>query len=84
MNRQQFRDEARAALIRVAPEVGAAVAEEILNAPAVQRWFDGFERRNPRGIVARFRRWRGKARGLSPEERVDLEEFLRERAHQRR
>lgn len=77
MNRAQLRDEARAALVRAAPDVAVKVAERVVESRAVQRWFDSIERRRPRGLVALVRRLRGKRRGLDEQELRELEELMR-------
>ena len=64
----------------MAPDLASHVVETILNGPLLQRWFDSIEARRPRGIVALVRRLRGKDRGLTPEQRQQLEQLLRNRA----
>lgn len=59
------------------PGLAAHVVESIVNSAPLQRWFDNIERKRPRGLVALFRRLRGKDRGLTDEQREQLEEFLR-------
>jgi hypothetical protein len=77
MNRSTLKNIAKDQLIGAAPDVSAKVIGAILEAPRVQKWFDGFEQRNPRGLVALVRRLRGQQRGLSDVERRQLAELLR-------
>ena len=76
MNRAELKDAARAAIVNQAPGLAVGIAERIIESPAAQRWFDSIERRRPRGIVAFVRRLRGKKRGLTDEQRAELEKLV--------
>lgn len=84
MSRARLIWEAQRMLRDMAPELAAGAAEAIIGSGPMQRWFDSIERRRPRGLVALFRRLRGKDRGLTPEQRDQLEEFLRAKLSERR
>ena len=76
MTREQLKDEARAAILKQAPSLAVGIAEKLIESPAAQRWFDSIERRRPRGIVAFVRRLRGKQRGLTDDQRAELERLV--------
>jgi hypothetical protein len=84
MNREQIKSEVREAARRVLPGLGVAALDGIISSPSIQQWFDGIERKRPRGIVAWVRRLRGKQRGLTDGQRVELEEYIRLLASGRR
>jgi hypothetical protein len=71
-----FKDAARAAIVKQAPGLAVGIAEQLVESPAAQRWFDSIQRRRPRGIVAFVRRIRGKERGLTDEQREELEKLV--------
>jgi hypothetical protein len=75
MNRAQLKDAARAAIVKVAPELSVVIAEKLIEAPVMQRWFDRVERSRPRGLVALVRRLRGR-RGLNEDDRRTLEKLV--------
>jgi hypothetical protein len=77
MKRSTLKNIATDQLIGAAPDLAVKAIEAIISAPRVQAWFDGFEKRNPRGMVAWVRRLRGKQRGLTTAERRELSELLR-------
>lgn len=74
--RQELRGEAFRVLRDRAPEMGLRAARRIVNSPAMQRWFDRVELERPRGIVAWVRRLRGKERGITDEQRAELERVI--------
>jgi len=76
MNRDDFKQHARAAIVSQAPSLAAGVVEKLVESPAAQRWFDSIERKRPRGIVAIVRRLRGKQRGLTEEQSAELERLV--------
>lgn len=76
MNREALKQYARDTIIGQAPELGVRAAENIINSGPMQRWFDDIEQKRPRGIVARFRRWRGRS-GLDADELRELEDMVR-------
>ncbi|HYC44488.1 MAG TPA: hypothetical protein VED01_03290 [Burkholderiales bacterium] len=76
MNREEFKQLARAELARQAPSLAVGIAERLIEAPVMQRWFDRIEKKRPRGIVALVRRLRGKQRGLTEEQRAELEQLV--------
>lgn len=84
MTREEFQQHARAALARVAPELSVGIAEQLVESPAASRWFDRVAKKRPRGIVALVRRLRGKERGLTDEQRDELEKLVRETANKYR
>jgi hypothetical protein len=72
------------ALRKHAPDLAVDAAVRIMEAPAIQRWFDSIERRRPRGIVAWVRRLRRGRRGVSASERKAIEEFVIEAVRRER
>jgi hypothetical protein len=76
MNREEFRDEVRATIVRQAPSVAVGIVEKLVESPAAQRWFDAIAKKRPRGIVALVRRLRGKQRGLTDEQREELDRLV--------
>lgn len=64
----------------MAPDLAGHLVETIVSGPLLQRWLDEIERKRPRGLVALVRRLRGKDRGLTDEQRRQLEQLLRNRA----
>lgn len=70
-------------VIGAAPALAVEAIDAIISAPRVQAWFDMWEQRNPRGMVAWVRRIRGKRSGLSDVERRDLAQLLRRELEKR-
>lgn len=80
MTREELKDQARAAIVEHAPELVVRAAEELIQSPMMQRWFDRIEKRRPRGIVAWVRRMRGAQHGLTDAEKLELETLVRSAA----
>jgi hypothetical protein len=76
MDREQLKAEFRAAAIARAPELGAELLESLINADRVQSFFDRMEQKHKHGLVAIFRRWRGR-KGLDERDRADLEMVIK-------
>lgn len=76
MDREELRSEFRAAALARAPELTVGLVEKIVETPRVQHFFDQMERKHKHGIVAAWRRWRGRV-GLDARDRGELERVVR-------
>lgn len=76
MDREELKQEFRSAALARAPELTAGLVEKILETPRVLNFFDRMERKHKHGLVAAWRRWRGRT-GLDARDRGDLERVVR-------
>ena len=77
MDREQFKALARAELIKQAPGVAVELLDSLVSSSVVQqRWFDRVAQKRPRGFIAWVRRLRGQERGLTDDQRRELEKLV--------
>lgn len=72
MDRERLKDEFRTAALQRVPGLAVGLLEQLIAAQRVQNFFDRMERKHSHGLVAAFRRWRGRV-GLDERDRADLE-----------
>jgi hypothetical protein len=77
MTREEFKQHARAAIVKQAPELGVKLAELVIESDGMQRVFARWAKKRPHGIAAFVRRIRGRT-GIDDQEREELERLVRD------